>query len=122
MHDDGCGISAPPAGPVFRASEEGLGLLFPFAVVTALAAVRPLRVEPLLAVTVPRLGLCAAFTVMMNATAKTADARSADRHDQSTGAMRGLPSTKIAEAAIDVPPVFVITARMYRFLPMYPSM
>lgn len=96
---------------VFREREEFPRRPFPLAVVTALAAVRALPVEAGLALRIAHGDLRAALTGEVNTAAMAAGARGADGHDQATGASAGVPSAKTAPAAIDVPPVLVITAR-----------
>lgn len=109
MGDEDGGPTAP-AEFMAGLAEPGPRRLLEGAVVTALAAVRPLPVEPLLALPVHGRDLAAALTELVNAAAMATDTGSARGH-QATGARCGRASTKTAPAAMDVPPFFVMTAR-----------
>ena len=102
-------LAAAPAG---RIGGEVVGAsLLPFAVVAARLPARPLGVVARLALPIAHSNLGAALTGLVNAAAMAADAGSARRHGQATGARCGSPSTNTAPAAIEVPPVLVMTAR-----------
>lgn len=83
---------------------------FPIGVVAARLAARPTGIVGGLPRLGPRRDQCALLTAEVRFAAMAADTGGAGRH-HATGAKCGRPLMNTAPAAIEVPPVLVITAR-----------
>lgn len=101
--------TAPTAGRI-DAQVIGTGL-FPFAVISPRPGIGPVLVGLGLASPRPFCDQRAFLARQVSFAAMAADTGSAGCHDQATGARAGVPRTNTAPAAIEVPDVFVITAR-----------
>lgn len=112
------GGRGPAPGAVWLPDQMCGAELLPVVVVATFMSARPLGVVTGLALPVARDRLGTTLTVLVNAATEAANSGSADRHDQATGAMAGLPSTATAPAAMLVPPALVRARRTYRFEPL----